>query len=154
MGHNDTLRVSLPSSADCEAAAVAAKQLKAFADGSTGVYAHLFAGDIGEKEVVEIPSVALPFLVEALEALAAGNSVRVVPIHSELTTQEAANILNVSRPHLVKLLEQGALPFTMTGRHRRVKLADVIEFKAQRDEVSRQAMTDLAAQAQELGLGY
>jgi excisionase family DNA binding protein len=93
-------------------------------------------------------------LGEILSELALGNAVKVVPIHTELTTQEGADILNVSRPHLVKLLDEGALPHTKTGRHRRVKFADLMAYKGQRDHASRAAMDALAAQAQELGMGY
>jgi excisionase family DNA binding protein len=86
--------------------------------------------------------------------LADGNAVKVVPIHAELTTQEAADMLNVSRPHLVKLLESGALPFHKAGKHRRVRFADLMAFKAERDRASSLAMEELARQAQELRLGY
>ena len=85
---------------------------------------------------------------------AAGNAVQVVPVHAELTTQEVANIMNVSRPHMVKLLEEGQLPYHKTGRHRRILFADLMEYKKKRDADSLVAMQELAAQAQELGLGY
>jgi excisionase family DNA binding protein len=77
-----------------------------------------------------------------------------VPIHAELTTQEAADMLNVSRPHLVKLLESGALAFHKTGKHRRIRFADLMAFKTEQDRASAQAMEALAKQAQELQLGY
>ncbi|MNP74817.1 Helix-turn-helix domain protein [compost metagenome] len=89
-----------------------------------------------------------------LSELALGNAVKVVPIHAELTTQEAADLLNVSRPHLVKLLDEGVIPHTKTGRHRRVRFADLMAYKELRDRASREAMDELAAQAQELGMGY
>lgn len=82
-----------------------------------------------------------------LGELAAGNAVQVVPVHAELTTQEAANILNVSRPHMVKLLENGELPFHKTGRHRRVLFADLMNYKQQRDRQRQQALTDLSQDA-------
>ena len=65
-----------------------------------------------------------------------------------------ADMLNVSRPHLVKLLEKGGLPFHRTGKHRRVRFADLMQFKSQRDQASEDAMADLAKQAQELAMGY
>ena len=77
---------------------------------------------------------------------------QVVPVHAELTTQEAANILNVSRPHMVKLLEEGKLPYHKTGRHRRVLFADLMRYKAQRESDSNNAMQELADLSQGLGL--
>ena len=93
-------------------------------------------------------------LVDVLSELAEGNAVKVVPIHAELTTQEAADMLNVSRPHFVKLLESGALAFHKTGKHRRIRFADLMAFKTEQDRASAQAMEALAKQAQELQLGY
>nr|WP_201019037.1 helix-turn-helix domain-containing protein [Pseudomonas cichorii] len=103
---------------------------------------------------IELPTSALRLLVDILGELAIGNAVRVVPIHAELTSQEAADLLNVSRPHLVKLLEAGELPFHKTGRHRRVLFSDLTAFKHRRDMASQEAMEELARQAQELGMGY
>lgn len=110
--------------------------------------------DKNQAHLVELPTSALRLLVDILSELAEGNAVKVVPIHAELTTQEAADLINVSRPHLVKLLESDALPFHKTGKHRRVRFADLMRFKAERDRASDQAMEELARQAQELGLGY
>ena len=90
-------------------------------------------------------------LMSVLGELAQGNAVQVVPVHAELTTQEAANILNVSRPHMVKLLEDGKLPFHKTGRHRRVLFADLMKYKEQRDNESNKAMQELADHSQEFG---
>lgn len=103
---------------------------------------------------IELPTSALRLLVDILGELALGNAVKIVPIHAELTSQEAADMLNVSRPHLVKLLEEGQIPFTKTGRHRRVRFADLMAYKNQRDQESRSAMEALALQAQELRMGY
>ena len=77
-----------------------------------------------------------------------------LPIHAELTTQEAADMLNVSRPRLVNLLETGALPFHKTGKHRRIRFADLMAFRAECDRASAEAMEELAKQAQGLQLGY
>jgi excisionase family DNA binding protein len=103
---------------------------------------------------VELPTSALKLLVDILAELADGNAVQVVPVHAELTTQEAADLLNVSRPHLVKLLEDGELSFHRTGKHRRVRFADLMQYKETRDRASEDAMAELAKQAQDLGMGY
>lgn len=110
--------------------------------------------DANRAHHVELPTSALRLLMDILAELANGNAVKIVPVHAELTTQEAADLLNVSRPHLVKLLEDGALPFHKTGRHRRVRFSDLMQFKAARTRASEQAMQDLAQQAQELQMGY
>ncbi|NWA27808.1 helix-turn-helix domain-containing protein [Pseudomonas gingeri] len=107
-----------------------------------------------EAHSVELPTTALRLLVEILAELAAGNAVQVVPVHAELTTQEAADMLNVSRPHLIKLLESGELPFHKTGKHRRVRFAELMAYKTQRSLDSEQAMAELAEQAQQQRMGY
>lgn len=113
--------------------------------------------DIFDKEdkphTLVLPTSALRLLVDILGELAIGNAVKVVPVHAELTSQEAADLLNVSRPHLVKMLEEGAIPFTKTGRHRRIRFSDLMAFKQRRDEESQEAMEALAQQAQALGMG-
>lgn len=103
---------------------------------------------------IRLPSSALRLLLDILAELADGNAVKVVPVHAELTTQEAADLLNVSRPHLVKLLESGALEFHKTGKHRRIRFDTLMRYKADREAQSEAAMTALAKQAQALGLGY
>ncbi|NVZ94646.1 helix-turn-helix domain-containing protein [Pseudomonas sp. D6002] len=114
--------------------------------------------DIFDKEdkphTLVLPTSALRLLVDILGELAIGNAVKVVPVHAELTSQEAADMLNVSRPHLVKMLEEGAIPFTKTGRHRRIRFSDLMAFKQRREDESQEAMDALAQQAQELGVGY
>lgn len=105
--------------------------------------------DIFDKEdkahSLVLPTSALRLLVDILGELAIGNAVKVVPVHAELTSQEAADLLNVSRPHLVKMLEEGAIPFTKTGRHRRIRFSDLMAFKQRRDAQSQEAMEALAA---------
>jgi len=86
--------------------------------------------------------------------MAMGNAVTLIPIHAELTTQEAANILNVSRPFLIKLLEKNSIPHHKVGRNRRVKLIDLLEFKESFDKTSNESLDELTQQAQELDMGY
>lgn len=106
----------------------------------------------GKETTVDLPPELLPLLVEALGQLANGNGVRVVAVHAELTTQQAADILNVSRPHLLKLLEAGAVPFHLVGTHRRVRLADLLVYKRHFEVVQDAALAELTAEAQRLGL--
>jgi excisionase family DNA binding protein len=101
-----------------------------------------------------LPRQALSLLRDLLTEMAQGNAVTVVPTHAELTTQEAANILNVSRPYLVKLLENDVIPYTKTGTHRRIRYQILMEYKQQRDEESHSALDELTNQAQELDMGY
>lgn len=84
-------------------------------------------------------------LLDLLRQIGSGHAVTLVPIHELLTTQQAADILNVSRPHLIKLLERGAIPHLMTGRHRRIRAEDVFAYKATRDAARAAALDDLAA---------
>ena len=101
-----------------------------------------------------LPRMALALLRDLLTEMAQGNAVTVVPTHAELTTQEAANLLNVSRPHLVKLLEGGHIAFTKAGAHRRIRYQDLVTYKQQRDQASHKLLDELAQQAQEHGMGY
>ena len=94
-------------------------------------------------EVVLSPAIAKTFL-DVLRLIASGKSFRLIPVNAELTTQQAADLLNVSRPFLIKLLEQGALPHGKTGRHRRLRAEDVFAYKARRDEERATALAEMA----------
>ncbi len=106
------------------------------------------------EQPFELPAGAVALLMDVLEAMAAGRGVTIVPENAELTTVQAANILNVSRPYLIKLLDEGAIPHRKVGKHRRVLMEDLMAYKA-RDDRERQAILDeLAREAQEQGHGY
>jgi len=104
-------------------------------------------------EPVVLPAAAVRLLGALLAELAKGNAVTLMPHHAELTTQEAAELLNVSRPFLVTLLEGGQLPFHKVGTHRRVRFSDLMIYKRRRDAESEAALRELASLSQELKLG-
>ncbi|MBN1347126.1 MAG: excisionase family DNA-binding protein [Phycisphaerae bacterium] len=105
-------------------------------------------------EVVTLPAAAVRLLVELLSEMAEGNAVTLIPIHAELTTQQAADLIGVSRPFLVKQLEEGKIPYRKVGTHRRLLYSDLVRYKSEIDAERRKALDELTAQAQELGMGY
>ncbi len=107
-----------------------------------------------EQQTMRLPLVAVGLLEQILSELANGNAVAITPIQPEISTQEAADLLNVSRPYLVGLLEKNIIPHRKVGTHRRVPLKALLEYKAIQKKQAEKAMQDLADLSQELGLGY
>lgn len=105
-------------------------------------------------EELRLPSAVRTLLIHLLTEMSKGNAVTIIPIHAELTTQEAAEFLNVSRPHLISLLERAEMPFHMAGTHRRIKCSDLAAYKERKEREREDAMRELAEQAQELDMGY
>jgi excisionase family DNA binding protein len=153
MSPNSTALLSTPSDAEKALAKESSRQLAPLIQNersSTSI--SILEDELGQKIVV--PSVAINLLLEILTQMAQGNAVTLMPYHAELTTQEAADLLNVSRPFLVKLLESGALPHRMVGKHRRVLLQDVMKYKENIDRARNETLNELVTQAQELNMGY
>lgn len=105
-------------------------------------------------EAISIPLSAYRFLADLLTEMAKGNAAALIPIHAELTAQQAADLINVSRPFLIEQLEKGEIPFRKVGNHRRVLFQDVMAYKQTMDRNRLKALDELTAQAQELGMGY
>jgi excisionase family DNA binding protein len=122
------------------------------APGARASAARLLSGD---GEPLELPESVYRMLVETVRELAEGNAVAVLPVRAEVTTQEAADLLGVSRPYLIKLIEDRVLPCTLTaGQHRRLRLSDVLAYRRVRDQERRAALDEMSAEAERLGLRY
>jgi excisionase family DNA binding protein len=104
------------------------------------------------RETVKLPAAAVHLLVRILEEMSRGNAVTVIPVHAELTTQEAADMLNISRPSLIQLLDEGKIEHRRVGTHRRVRFDALMKYKRQAETARRAALAELAAYDQELGI--
>ncbi len=138
---------SLPSQEDSALARMASRALATSQPSELRVIL-----DDGQELV--LPKSATRLIVHLLTEMAQGNAVTVIPVHANLTTQEAADFLNVSRPFLVGLLEANKIPFVKVGSHRRIRFEDLMKFKTSTEARRREIMDELAAQAQEEGMGY
>jgi excisionase family DNA binding protein len=103
-------------------------------------------------EAIDLPQPVLNLLRQMVHELLQGNSVTIVPIHKELTTQEAADILNISRQYLVELLEAQAIPYSKVGTHRRIRFGDLMNYKNDRDAKRREGLSQMTKKSQKLGL--
>lgn len=107
-----------------------------------------------QEEVIELPAPVVELLMKILEAMAAGKGITVVPLNAELTTVQAADLLSVSRPFLIKLLENGAIPYHKVGTHRRVFMSDLLQYKERILQEQHKILDELVADAQAQGMGY
>ena len=108
--------------------------------------------DGAKEETFQLPAPAVQMLVRILEEMARGNAVTLIPVHAELTTQEAADMLNISRPSLIQLLVEGKMEYRKVGTHRRIRVDSLMAHKRKLDADRRAALAELSAYDQEIGL--
>ncbi len=106
------------------------------------------------RKTIRVPASVFKMLFSILTQMAAGNAVTIIPIHMELTTQEAANLLNVSRPYLINLLEAKKIPYRKVGTRRKILFQDIMDYKKKDDEERLKVLDKLTEQAQDLDMGY
>lgn len=107
-----------------------------------------------DQDEITIPPKAVALLMDILEEMAAGHPVTITTVHTELTTQEAADLLNVSRPYLVVLLEKNKIPHRKVGTKRRIRTEDILSYKEALEAQRLAVLDELANQAQTLKMGY
>ena len=128
------------------------ERLAAAMSGKLQLELTLSVGGTGEE--IPLPPSAAKLLIDGLAEFAKGHDVRLLPIHAELTTQEAAELLNLSRQYVVRLLDDGKIPSHKVGTHRRVRLEDVLAYKGMLDADRLDALKKLVDEAQDLDMGY
>lgn len=144
--------VRLPTPEQMEDAKASSRTLAKYADTER---VHLtLSGSNGESDELVLPGRVIKMLLTVLTEMSQGNAISLIPWHKELGTQEAASILNVSRPFLVALLEQGEIPHHKVGSHRRVRLEDVLAYKERIDDQRHDALDRLTGVSQDEGMGY
>jgi len=152
------IEMSLESKEEIELAKAAQRCIMIALDNSKAENIALQGEDCIERvdgaPLLKLPPKVLRLIAEMLGSLAQGKAVALMPKEMDLTTQVAAQLLNVSRPYLIRLLEQGKLPYHMVGSHRRVRLVDVLDYKEARTKNSKEKLQALLEQAQELKMGY
>lgn len=140
----------LPSEQEAAMARLSSRALAPHVAAQNGLRVRL---DDGEEVI--LPPAALRLMVDMLAHLSEGNAVTLIPVHAEMTTQQAADFLNVSRPFLVsEVLDKGKVPYRRLGTHRRILFKDLLRYKHETEAASREAFRELTEQAQELGFGY
>lgn len=137
---------------DAELALRAAKRIREYLTTHPGADPVKIQGELAGADALVVPREATVLLAKVLGYLANGEGVNVIPETAELTTQQAAEFLNVSRPYVVKLLESGEIPFRLVGTHRRVRFRDLSEYKSRDDLARRRAADELTVLTQELRL--
>jgi excisionase family DNA binding protein len=142
---------TLPSEADAVLAKETSRVLASHIRNSDPMELRI-PDDPSPEGMVKLPLSAARMLVRILEEMARGNAVTLIPVHAELTTQEAAEMLNISRPSLIQLLDEGKIDYRRVGTHRRVRFEGLMKYKRAAEAARRAALEELAAYDQELGI--
>jgi excisionase family DNA binding protein len=143
--------VKIPTPEEIEQAKKTSRELSKFTGDQIRIKA---TGSNGTSDDMVLPGYAFQLLLDILTQMSMGNAVTFMPVNAELTTQQAANLLNVSRPFLVGLLDSEQIPCRMVGSHRRILAKDVIAYKSREEEARLKVLEELSAQAQALDMGY
>jgi excisionase family DNA binding protein len=162
VGHNGGMsrtalrEIELPDQMEATQAADAVVQLTAFlrSHPTPTTRVQLVSDTPDGTTTIVVPSVAFAFFVDVLTELANGNAVTVAPVSAELTTQQAADLLNVSRPFLLKLLDERTIPYRRVGNRRKLLLTDVLTYRSKNEALRREIADELTREAQALGLDY
>ncbi len=141
----------MPSKHDARVAEETGRKLASHYKEQETVTVRILENDDQQSETIELPSSVVRMLINLLKQMAKGNAVTLMPIHAELTTQQAADLLNVSRPFLVKLLENKEIPYHKIGTHRRVYAEDIFKYKRTIEQKRSQVLEELVALDQEMG---
>jgi len=149
---NPSNATHLPTPQDIEQARDSSRTLAKYANAERVQLS--LRGSNGKSDDLILPGHVLQILLDVLAEIARGNAISVVPMNQEISTQEAATLLNVSRPFLVGLLEKNEIPFRKVGTHRRVLLKDVLGYKERVDQQRKQALDQLAEVSQKEHMGY
>lgn len=137
---------------DTDLAQRAARRIGEYLTTHPGADPVTIQGELAGDDALVVPREATVLLAQILGYLANGEDVHVMPDSAELSTQRAAELLNVSRPYLVKLLESGEIPFRLVGTHRRIRFRDLRRYQSRDDLERRQAADELTQLSQELRL--
>ena len=143
----------IPTAHDAAVAREASRMLAAHLDQLEALTFQIIE-DKKTHEKVSLPASAVRLLIDILTEMAAGNAVTLIPVHAELTTQQAADVLNVSRPFLVNLIEEGKIPHRKVGTHRRILFEDLMRYKKQIDNDRQKVLDELVKEAEKLHMGY
>ncbi len=151
---SETFETVAPTEADALLARESSRRLATHKLGRRPSVRIQVLDDGEEAETLAVPASALRLFLHLLTEMSQGNAVTLIPTHAELTTQQGADLLNVSRPYLVKLLDEGKIPSRTVGKYRRVRFDDLMAYKRKDDDARAKILDQLTAEAQELRMGY